>query len=357
MLIVLFSGITLHTGLLLLHCQNRIKHDNQPWRGGSYPDIGEAAFGRGGRVMVGVVLYAELFCCLCLFLILLGTNLHRQIPEIQVNTAMAYAGGGMIPLVLLRDMSILSYLSMCGIIATLGLCFMVVFAGLSGQVDGPSVITHPEPTRLFRGTFPLSFGLIGFCFSGHAVFPSVYKSMREPDRVPVMLYMSYALVTLAYCSTAAVGYLHYGQEVKQQVTMSFQPGMGTTVVTWLIVVNGVTKFVLTLAPLAMGVEEIVEGCVQRPWLQWTVGSGLRIATVGLAYMVASKVTFFAYVASFIGALMSMLVSVIFPALCYLRLFREEIGTAARVWNWLVVLTGVVAAAGGTYAAVAGVAGA
>jgi hypothetical protein len=48
--------------------------------------------------------------------------------------------------------------------------------------------------------------------------------------------------TEAYCGTAAVGHLHYGQEVKQQVTMSFQPGMGTTVVTWLIVVNGVQAF-------------------------------------------------------------------------------------------------------------------
>ena len=53
---------------------------------------------------------------------------------------------------------------------------------------------------------------------------------------------------------AAVGYLHYGEQVQQQVTMSFQPGLGTTIVTWLIVVNGVTKFVLTLAPLAMGME-------------------------------------------------------------------------------------------------------
>jgi vesicular inhibitory amino acid transporter len=174
--------------------------------------------------------------------------------------------------------------------------------------------------------------------------------------VPAMLYISYAVVTLAYCAMAAVGYLHYGERVQQQVTMSFQPGLGTTIVTWLIVVNGVTKFVLTLAPLAMGMEELTASCVESPWGQWLLGSLLRVLSVFLAYVVASKVTFFAYVASFIGALMSMLVSVIFPSMCYLKIFAGELGWGTRLWNWLVILSGVVAATGGTYAAIVGVAG-
>ena len=96
--------------------------------------------------------------------------------------------------------------------------------------------------------------------------------------------------------------------------------------------------------------------MESPWGQWLLGSLLRVLSVFLAYVVASKVTFFAYVASFIGALMSMLVSVIFPSMCYLKIFDGELGWGTRLWNWLVILSGVVAATGGTYAAIVGAAG-
>ena len=40
-LIGAFSLITLYTGILIYYCQNQIRHQNAPWSGGSYPDIGE----------------------------------------------------------------------------------------------------------------------------------------------------------------------------------------------------------------------------------------------------------------------------------------------------------------------------
>ena len=40
---------------------------------------------------------------------------------------------------------------------------------------------------------------------------------QDPSRVPVMLVLSYSMVTLGYCAMAAVGYLLYGDQVQEQV--------------------------------------------------------------------------------------------------------------------------------------------
>lgn len=46
----------------------------------TYPDIGQAAFGGAGRMLVSVLLYMELFCCCVDFLILEGDNLSAVFP-------------------------------------------------------------------------------------------------------------------------------------------------------------------------------------------------------------------------------------------------------------------------------------
>jgi len=350
--------VTRHTAILLSHCQSRIRAVDPRWSG-SFPDIGEAAFGAPGRTFVGVVLYVELFFTLCLFVILLGTNLHHLYPAVSIQDWMAMSSAALIPLALLRDLSLLSYISMCGVAATLGLLGMVLFAGLSGLSPfGPSIFVDPKPTAIIEPNFPLCFGLIGFCFSGHAVFPEIYKTIKEPEEnIPKMLSTSYVIVTLGCGAMAAVGYAHYGTDVKEQVTLSLPPGLGSTVVTWLIVVNGISKFGLYVNSIAMGFEEIMGPSTESTTKRWWAGSTFRVLCVALAWQVASRVTFFAYVASFIGAVMSMTVSVIIPGMCYLWIFEEDnLSWATKTSTWCIVLFGVVAAIAGTYATILGVSG-
>jgi vesicular inhibitory amino acid transporter len=63
------GGIACYTGRLLAKCINTSRAIR------TYPDIGQAAFGRWGRLLVSVLLYMELFCCCVDFLILEGAHL------------------------------------------------------------------------------------------------------------------------------------------------------------------------------------------------------------------------------------------------------------------------------------------
>eukprot|EP00879_Flechtneria_rotunda_P028634 GHRR01030830.1.p2 GENE.GHRR01030830.1~~GHRR01030830.1.p2 ORF type:complete len:106 (-),score=35.31 GHRR01030830.1:53-370(-) len=68
------GAIACYTGRLLALCMNSSRSIT------TYPDIGQAAFGRFGRLLVSVLLYMELFSCCVDFLILEGDNLSAIWP-------------------------------------------------------------------------------------------------------------------------------------------------------------------------------------------------------------------------------------------------------------------------------------
>ena len=71
MLLTAAGGIACYTGRLLAKCMNSSRAIR------TYPDIGQAAFGCWGRLLVSVLLYMELFCCCVDFLILEGARRNQ----------------------------------------------------------------------------------------------------------------------------------------------------------------------------------------------------------------------------------------------------------------------------------------
>ncbi|KAG6470202.1 hypothetical protein ZIOFF_071262 [Zingiber officinale] len=118
-MLLCFAVVCYYTGILMKFCFES-KEDIF-----SYPDIGEAAFGRFGRLFVSVVLYAEL-----------------------------YVTGG--------------------VISTIVIFLSVVFIG---SVDG--IGFHHSGKAVKWGGLPFSIGVYGFCYSGHSVFPNIYQSMSD----------------------------------------------------------------------------------------------------------------------------------------------------------------------------------
>jgi len=54
-----------------------------------------------------------------------------------------------------------------------------------GSVDG--VGFHTGGKALDLANLPVAIGIFGFGFSGHAVLPSIYSSMKEPSKFPLVL--------------------------------------------------------------------------------------------------------------------------------------------------------------------------
>ncbi|MQM20277.1 hypothetical protein Taro_053295 [Colocasia esculenta] len=218
-LLFLFAVLSWYTGILLRHCL-----DSEPSLE-TYPDIGQAAFGTVGRVIISVVLYLELYGCCVEYIILESDNLTSLFPHAQLNL------GGLqltphvlfavmttlvvIPSTWLRDLSLLSYLSAGGVIASILVVLCLFWVGLVDQVGFAN-----KGTVLDFKSLPIAIGLYGYCYSGHAVFPNIYSSLKKPGQYPYVLFTTFMICTLMFAGVAVMGYMMFGESTQSQFTLN-----------------------------------------------------------------------------------------------------------------------------------------
>lgn len=177
-LLVAFALICCYTAILLRRCLDSHPHIH------SYPDVGEASFGKWGRWITSTLLYLELYAVAIEFLILEGDNLAHLFPSAGMKLGhvvlnphevfVILSAICMLPTVWLRELSILSYVSATGVVASF---LIVLTVGWVGLLDG--VGFHHQGSLVHLDGLPVAVGLYSFCYCGHAVFPSIYGSMRN----------------------------------------------------------------------------------------------------------------------------------------------------------------------------------
>ncbi|XP_027938061.1 amino acid transporter AVT1C-like [Vigna unguiculata] len=342
----LFAIISFYTGLLLRSCL-----DSDPELQ-TYPDIGQAAFGTTGRIAISIVLYVELYACCIEYIILEGDNLSSLFPNARLNlgafeldshtlfaviTALA-----VLPTVWLRDLSILSYISAGGVVASILVVLCLFWVGVD------NVGFHSKGTTLNIATFPVAVGLYGYCYSGHAVFPNIYTSMANQNQFPGVLLACFGICTLLYAGAAVMGYTMFGEAILSQFTLNLpQELVATKIAVWTTVVNPFTKFALTISPVAMSLEELIPSNHSKSYLySFFIRTGLVLSTL----VIGLSVPFFGLVMSLIGSLFTMLVSLILPCVCFLKILRSKVTRLQAAVCVTIIIVGVVCSAFGTYSA-------
>ncbi|XP_052199771.1 amino acid transporter AVT1C-like [Diospyros lotus] len=344
-LLFIFAALSYYTGLLLRYCL-----DSQPGLE-TYPDIGQAAFGTAGRFAVSIILYCELYASCVEYIILESDNLTSLFPNAHLSlggyelnshhlfgllTALA-----VLPTVWLRDLSVLSYISVGGVIASILVVICLFWTGLVDKVGFQS-----KGTTLNLTTLPVAIGLYGYCYSGHAVFPNIYTSMEKRNQYPAVLLTSFAICTLMYAGVAVLGYRMFGESTESQFTLNMpQELVASKIAVWTTVVNPLTKYALTMTPVAMSLEELMPSNHLKSHIYAIL---IRTALVMSTMVVGLTVPFFGLVLSLIGSLFTMLVTLILPCACYLSILRGKVTLLQGSLCILVIAVGVVSSIFGTY---------
>ncbi|KAI4366682.1 hypothetical protein MLD38_022529 [Melastoma candidum] len=321
----------------------------------TYPDIGERAFGRHGRALVSIFMYIELFLVATGFLILEGDNLHNLFPNLHFDLGGLVSGKQglvilvallILPSVWVDNLSLLSYVSASGVLAS-GIILVSIF--WTGACD--------EVGFRHRGTFvnwsgiPTAVSLYGFCYCAHPVFPTLYSSMKKKHQFSNVLLLCFILCTIGYASMAVMGYLMFGDGVQSQITLNLPlKKLSSKIAIYTTLVNPICKYALMVTPIVNAAKQRLPSCcnTNKKLPSFMVSTTLVISTV----IVALTVPFFGYLMSLVGAFLSITASIILPCLCYLKISgryrRFEMETVAIMG---IIVMGIATAVFGTYTSI------
>ncbi len=335
----------------------------------SYSDVGFAAFGATGRLTVDAMLLVSQVGFCCAYLIFISENLSTFVSGLAQHQWLVVILPPLFFLTLIPDLNNLAVFSLLAQISNL-FAFAVVFWFDFEHLH----LASPEHRREFSiSGFPFFFSIAIYCFEGAGMILSLEESVPESLRPKFKKMFVYTIVavTSLYISFGVSGYLSYGRETRDIITLNLPVGAGLNFAAIVKVCLSFSLFFtypVMLFPVTALLEE--RCCAPSPAAAAVEGEGseakkvssalypnsLRLFLVTLTGLIVLLVPRFADLMALVGATCCTFLGFIMPGLCHLvignRTRKQGTEKADPTLNYVLVITGVIGAVLGTADALA-----
>ncbi|XP_067948403.1 uncharacterized protein [Watersipora subatra] len=308
----------------------------------SYGDVGFHAFGNFGQLLVewAIILSQTGFCCA--YLLFISTNLSNYIQVHQNYWLLA-----LIPLefclCLIGNLKRLAFTSLFAQISNL-MAFGVVFWF---DFDEFHKVKANIPLKEWSWEgLPFFLCVAIYCYEGAGMILSLEASLHKDIRNKFQCYFLtvIALVTLLYATFGACGYLSFGRDTKDIITLNLPKPEGggvdfSTIVTSCLCLSLFFTYPIMMFPVSSIIDRKVGITPETP--KKLLSILIRAVMVVITGVVVLIIPNFGNLMALIGATCCIWLAFILPAVFHMKICARTITTFDKAIDYIIIGMGIV----------------
>ncbi|XP_005103592.2 amino acid transporter AVT3B [Aplysia californica] len=303
----------------------------------SYGDVGFEAVGPPGRLLVdfAVVLSQIGFCCA--YLIFICKNLSDFVPSVNMGQWLLILLPPLSLLTLLRHLSslaITSLMAQCSNLFAFGVVFWFDFEHFH--------LVKMHPREISLENLPFFFVIAIYCYEGAGLILSLESSVAKEVRHHFTRYFvtTMVIVTSLYIAFGVCGYLSFGPETNQIITLNLPKGAGlnfSVLVKSCLCVALFCTYPVMMYPVMQILERyFIHDAAKSMW-KGNVLRGFMVLLTGLIVLIIPN---FADLMALVGASCCTLLAFILPGVFHMNLFKGDLTRKQRMFDYLLIGLGV-----------------
>ncbi|KAG2468647.1 vesicular inhibitory amino acid transporter [Polypterus senegalus] len=348
-LIILAAMICCYTGNILIACLYEEDDEGRPVRvRNTYEDIANAcckhSFPRLGGRLVNMAQIVELMMTCILYLVVSGNLMYHSFPSLPVSQASwsVIAFFILLPCLLIKDLRIVSKLSLLCSLAQFIITFIVIGYCLTH-------ITLMSWRRItFYGNYEKfleSVGVIIFSYTSQIFLPTLEGKMVHQENFVSMMTWTHLIACIFKTAFAVLGFLTWGEETKEVITDNLPSALRTVVNVCLLV-----KVLLSYPLPFYAATEILQTCICALDLEHsrkqTYSLVMRGSLLLVTFLVSLYIPHFSLLMGLTGSMTGAAMSFLLPALFHLKLKWRSLACKEKVLDLSIVVLGTLCSLSG-----------
>ncbi|CAD5220296.1 unnamed protein product [Bursaphelenchus okinawaensis] len=319
-LIIFMCMMTMYTAHVLGKCWNILldrwpkyrEHCRKP-----YPEIARRALGKKWKSAVSICIDTTQFGIAVVYLLLSAKNIRDLIliyakSEISYCYVVLIVAACFLPCTFLKSPQDFWAAVVVGMFTSAVSAVLITVGGILdyGTCSAQRTLPPPIATNYF-----LAVGTYMFSYCGHAAFPTIQHDMRRPSDFPKSVITAFLFTSIMYAPVSFIGYITYGDSMKNSVISSLQIDWIQQTVNVLITIHCILTLTIVLNPLNQEIEDFFK-CPHEFGLKRI---SVRTLTMIAVVFVAESVPNFGPLLDLVGGSTMTLTGLVCPCLFYLRL--------------------------------------